>query len=232
MGLVAAAIVALIVWGIYFALDPLRMPITAVMVKGDFRYLSREQLERVVADHAKSGFFGVDLGAVRNAALGLAWVKTVSVRRRWPERLHLDVREREAVARWATGGLVDPDGDLFNPPEVGSPADLPELEGPDGAHGLLLRRYREFQAWLVPAGLRIRRVIMSARSSWKLELADGPIMVLGRSPSETGIRRLARALPAIREKGGAGIIAVDLRYPNGFAIHWRRSAGAGENNES
>ncbi len=227
MGLVMAAILAVMVWGAYLALDPRRMPITAVVVRGDLRNLSREQMERAVAEHIGGGFFSVDLDAVRNAALGLAWVKDVAVRRHWPERLTIDVREREAMARWAMGGLVDAEGVLFNPLDGRVPPNLTELSGPEGMQDLLLRRYREISGWIAPFGHRIERVTMSERRSWRLDLADGMKLVLGREPSEGGVRNFFRSLPAILEQGGGAITAVDLRYPNGFAIERRRSAGDG-----
>ncbi len=231
MGLVMAAILAVMVCGAYFALDPRWIPITAVVVRGDLRNLSREQLERAVEEHIGGGFFSVDLDAVRNAALGLAWVKDVAVRRHWPERLTIDVREREVVARWAMGGLVDADGVLFNPLDARVPPDLPELSGPEGTQGLLLRRYREISGWIAPFGHRIARLTMSGRRSWRSDLTDGMKLNLGREPSEDGVRHFFRSLPVILEQGGEGINAVDLRYPNGFAIERRRSADGGGNNK-
>ncbi len=228
MGLLGALMLASIVWGLHFAADPRRMPIRAVRVEGELRYLSRESLEQAVASQIGQGFFRIDLGALRQAAMELPWVRAVSVRRQWPDRLVITVQERQAAARWAAGGLVDSEGVLFRPPQDRYPAGLPELSGPVGAQALLLRRYREFSDWLSPGGLEIRQVSLDARGAWRLKLDGGMVLVLGQEPSEQGVRRFVRALPAIRAERGEAIEQVDLRYPNGFALRWGPKPDTGD----
>lgn len=199
-------------------------PVQSVRVAGDFEHLSRTALEDVIGGHAGRGFFQIDLGEVRRAALELPWVKDVSIRRVWPDSLHVAVIEREAVARWGSGGLLDADGELFRPQEGAPQADLPVLRGPRGSQALLLRRYREFTQALTPAAGAIRELTRDARGAWRLRLARGTELVLGREPSLDRLTEFAHVLGTALEKRGAQIERADLRYASGFAVRWREAS--------
>ena len=208
-------------WTVYVASDPRRMPVAAVQIDGDLRYLSRPALAQAIAGPASEGFFRVELGAVQAALLALPWVKDAKVRRDWPDHLHVAIRERVPAARWVAGGLVDAEGTLFHPPAAEYPPGLPALEGPDGTQALVLQRYREFRDWLAASGWRVDRVAMDARRAWRIDTDRGVMLVLGREPGEGAVRRVARVLPALLAQTGEALALVDLRYPNGFAARWR-----------
>lgn len=205
--------------------DPRRLPVGSVRVEGKFRYLSRTELERALAAEVKEGFFRVDLDAVRRAAMGLAWVKQATVRRVWPDRLSVQVTERQAVGRWSSGGLVDADGERFLPPDEPRPRDLPVLDGPEGSEAILVNHLKALRQWLAPVGRPVVRVTMDARRAWRVQLAGGTVIVLGRQPSEAHLRRFAEIFPAVLQARGGEAERVDLRYPNGFAVRWRDELG-------
>jgi cell division protein FtsQ len=233
----AVALVTLVVfmaagWALYLAADPWRTPVAAVQLEGDLRYLTHQALADIVVGPASQGFFRVDLGEVRAALLALPWVREARVRRVWPDRLRVSVRERVPAARWAAGGLVDVEGGLFHPSEAALPAGLPELEGPEGTHALVLGRYRELADWLAPSGWGVARAGMDARRAWWVETDRGVRLVLGRDPAEAVVRRVAAVLPALTARIGEAPARVDLRYPNGFAVQRRAPAeGPGEGRE-
>ncbi len=220
MGLFSLLLLSLVAWAAYTALDPRRVPVGAVRVEGEFQFLSRERLEQVITAQLQEGFFLVDLDSVRHAVVNLPWVKAVTVRRVWPDRLHVRVVERRAAARWAGGGLVDVDGEPFSPSDGELPGGLPVLGGPAGSEALLLGGYAELSTWLAPLP-PVRRATMDARRAWRLELGDGTRLILGRQPAEARLRRFARVFPAVQADRGGRAERVDLRYPNGFAVRWR-----------
>jgi len=225
LGIFSAWLFAAVLWGVYLATDPGRVPVGAVKVEGEFRYLSRDRLEQVIAAQVQEGFFRVDLEDVRRAVLGLPWVKDSTVRRVWPDGLHIRVQERQAAARWARGGLLDADGMRFDAPARSGPAGLPVLQGPEESEALLVRRLRTLREWLGPLQDPIQGVVMDARYAWRVRLAGGTVLVLGRQPSERDVRRFARVFPAVLAIRGGKAERVDLRYPNGFAVDWTEGPG-------
>ncbi len=230
MGLFLLLLLSLVAWAGYTALDPRRVPVGAVMVEGEFQFLSRARLEQVITAQLRDSFFLVDLDSVREAVANLPWVKAVTVRRVWPDRLHVRVVERRVAARWEGGGLVDVDGTPFRPAGPSLPEGLPILAGPVGSETLLLGGFRQFSRWLAPLSA-VRRASMDARRSWRLELADGTPLILGRRPSEARLRRFARVFPAVQADQGGRAEQVDLRYPNGFAVRWHEAPGTKANED-
>ena len=113
------------------------------------------------------------------------------------------------------------DGGLFTPSYRYHSEGSPILEGPDGSEAVLLRRYREFSAWLRPLGQPLRRVAMDVRRAWRVELANGTLLELGRQPSEQSIRLFARVFPALMADRGTAAAQVELTCPDGFAVRWR-----------
>ncbi|HHQ41672.1 MAG TPA: FtsQ-type POTRA domain-containing protein [Chromatiales bacterium] len=209
--------------------DPATLPVRHVRIEGELRHVDRAALERAAAPHARGGFLTVDLEALARAVAATPWVDRVSVRRRWPDTLVVQVREHRVVAAWAGGGAVNARGEHVDLPARALPAGLPVLAGPDGRTAELLAAWRRWQARLAPLGLRIERLEMSAREAWRLRLAGGIEVVLGRGEPEARLARLVRAWPAALAARAARIARVDLRYTNGFAVRWRapeRAEGA------
>lgn len=199
--------------------------ITAVRIVGNLRWVSRSELARAVAGPLRGGFFRVDVDAVRRAALGVAWVRDVSVRRVWPGELHLTVVEDRPIARWAGGGFLS-DRDVLLPPRRGVPAEgLPVFDGSLRTIPALRARLREFGSILDGIGGGIERLERSAAGNWTLGFADGVRLVF-RDGQERQVRRFAAVYEAALEGRRRSIDRIDLRYPNGFAVQWRNGRDA------
>ena len=90
-------------------------PITSVRIAGEFVNVSRVEMQQLIDEFLPSGFFELDVGAVRRKAREIPWVRRISVRRIWPDSLHVAVVERVAVARWNDEALLEADGTRFVP---------------------------------------------------------------------------------------------------------------------
>jgi len=203
-------------------------PVLSVRVTGELRHTPREALEAAVADHVDGSMLEVDVAAVRAAAMRLPWVEDVSVRRVWPESLHIRVLEREPVARWGAGGLLEVSGALFHPEDASAFSSLPLLEGPSGTPIEMLERYWTIESLLRPLGRRVSRLTLSERHSWRAELDNGLVLVLGQGSSAERLERFVRAFETVLAGRLQGIERVDLRYANGFTVRWRNPPGEGE----
>ena len=206
----------------YVAYELESRPIVSVRVAGDLWHTSRHDLEAVVAEHITASLYRVDVDAIREAALSLPWVKETSVRRAWPDSLHLAVIEREPVARWAEGGLVEVTGEVFFPESIAAFTHLPLLEGPPDSTSRMLERYWALQTRVHPAGWEITHLVLNRRGSWYAEL-DGRIgLVMGRQPSTDAVERFVSMFETVLASRIDELVQVDLRYTNGFAIRWKR----------
>jgi len=196
-------------------------PVSSVRIAAEFRHLQRADLEAAIAPHLAGSFFAVEMDSVRAAARAVPWVRDVSVRRVWPGSIHVAVVEREARFRWGETGLLEDDATLFTPVDRSGFDDLPLLDGPPGSEMTVRELHERMGGVLRPLGLDIRDLRMSARGAWRAHLGNGIELVLGRDPSDTVLRRLARAFPAVLTGQVERIETIDLRYANGFAVRWK-----------
>jgi cell division protein FtsQ len=186
---------------------------------GELRHVTREQVQAVVGERLNGTFFTLDLEAARAAFSALPWVRSVEVRRIWPDRLEVAIEEHAALANWNGGKLVNSHGELFDAPTIEG---LPAFSGPPGSESEVTRRYREFSATLVRLGFAPRQIALSPRAAWELKLDSGLALKLGREqPSDPLARRLERfvsAYPATVARVRGRLDVADLRYVQGFAL--------------
>lgn len=199
-------------------------PIRLLKVEGTFERVGREEVAATVAPHAR-GFFETDVAAIRDALVDLPWVRAASVRRVWPDTLHITLIEERALARWAEGGLVNDEGEVFHPPRDDA-GDLPLLAGPPRSAAQVVDYYLALQRELSPLGLKVAHLGMDARRAWELTLSNGIRLTLGNKDADRQVQRFVRFYPRVMAARAAEIEQVDLRYSNGFAVRWRAPGAA------
>lgn len=198
--------------------EPRILPIRAVTVDGEMRSLSRQALQEQVASHLTGGILSQDLVSLREQIEALPWVHGASLRRVWPDRLILQVNERQPIARWGEDGLVTRDGVIFRPQDRRVPAGLPRLSGPDERAAEVVDRLMNWQPRLAELGLLIDALGCDRRGDWTLEMLGGPVLSFGTEHLEKRFNRLLVAFPRI--EAVAVPERIDLRYSNGLAVRW------------
>lgn len=226
--LIIAASVAL-AWTAVIALQRLPFyPLREVQVMGELSQVQRSQIELAARRVVHGNFFTVNIDAARTAFEKLPWVRRAEVRRQWPDRLELRIEEHVPVARWR--GLDDEPRLVNNHGEVfaGSiDVPLPLFSGPEGTAPEVLARYREFEPALAKINLHPRVVTLSAREAWQIRLDNGLLLELGRDqaklPLAERVARFTEHYPNVIKRSQVQIVAVDMRYPNGFTLRLARN---------
>jgi cell division protein FtsQ len=196
-------------------------PLREVEVTGRIPHTTRDQVHAIMAGQLKGNFFTLDLDTARAAFQKLPWVRRVSVRRKWPDRLDVDIEEHIALARWRESALVNTYGELF---EAATSEVLPVFIAPDGTAVEVVQRYQAFRNLLEPLGKRPVQVLLSDRRAWQLKLDDGDVLELGRSQMDERLQRLVTAYDRTLARLPDRRYRIDLRYPNGFAVRTSRVA--------
>ncbi len=130
--LVTVAAALLCVWGLvrYTRTSP-RFAIKTVQVQGS-SHRSPEDIARAGGISPEQNIFTTDLEAAQARLLADPWVERVSLRRKLPATILVDVVEREAHALVAIGSdlyLATRQGEPFKKYELGDPYDLPVVSG-------------------------------------------------------------------------------------------------------
>jgi len=222
----AALVVAAAVWSTRLPLFPLR----EVVLTHELQEVRRSEVERSLAGLLRGNFFSVNLEALRQSLEKLPWVRHAEVRRQWPSRIELSLEEHQPAAHWGEGSaqLVNSFGEVFTA-SLSRDLALPVLSGPADSAAEVLRRYDEFVQALKPTGRRPEQVALSPRLAWLLKLEDGMQIELGReqakAPIGVRLQRFVEYYPTLSDARRPRPAAVDMRYPNGFALRFVASAG-------
>jgi cell division protein FtsQ len=189
-------------------------PLREVEVTGEPKHVTYAQVSEIVKRELKGNFFTIDLPQLRGAFEKLPWVRSVNVRRQWPDRLEISLEEHVPLARWGNEGLVNSHGDVFHAAYDG---ELPVFLGPPGTAKEIAIQFEYFRKVLAPIRRTPVQVQVTPRRAWEVKLAGGTTLALGRDQVEARLARYVEAYDRSVGRLNRRIDYVDLRYTNGFA---------------
>lgn len=222
--LLYALAAVLMVYAILFLLIHLPVfPLRKIDVNGQLSHVNRDQVKLIVQQEMRGNFFTLDIKQIRGAFEKLPWVRSVNVRRRWPDRLEVELEEHQALARWGGIGLVNTRGEVF---QAASDQQLPEFIGPTPESAReIAEHYDYFRTTLGALKLTPVQIVLSPRHSWQVRLKGGLNLELGREEVKQRLAKFAGVYERTVAKLPETVNYVDLRYPNGFAVRYPELAG-------
>ncbi len=202
-------------------IDEQTLPLRVVEIEGDFHYLDTQKLKDLLSLQLNKNFLAIDIEGLHEHVKAVPWVDQVSIRRKWPDTLMLEIHEQQPLARWSKGGLVNQRGEWFAADFNNAAASLPELEGPDGTAAILSGEFIYINSVLAQLGLQANRLSMTHRRAWKLDFSNGLSLQLGRMNVHARLQRFMKIYQQIIVNQLQKIESVDMRYTNGFAVRWK-----------
>jgi cell division protein FtsQ len=205
----------LVLYGVVrFVLHLPVFPLRAVELTAAPQRVSYELLERAVREQVSGNFFTVDLERTRQVFEKLPWVRKVSVRRKFPWSLQVEVEEQVALATWNGKELVNTHGEVF----AGmAEQKLPVFIGQPDSSAQVTQMYGELNAALQPIKQQIAQISLSPRYAWQVKLDNGMVLELGREEMQQRLKRFVAVYPYSLAALARPASHVDLRYRNGFA---------------
>jgi cell division protein FtsQ len=199
-------------------------PIRWLELNGAFDRVSADQLRGSLSSAVNASFFTIDLQNVRTAAERNSWVASVGVQKRWPDTVIVSVEEHVPIAHWNSGHLIASTGHVFAVPDADEIQGLPWLQGPDDRVDQVLTNWSQFDAMLGAGGLEIDQLVLDQRGAWSMRLNKGTRLQLGRDQPAERLERLMSSWSVLLNEQALPPVLVDLRYSNGFAVHWPKDA--------
>ncbi|MDH2918158.1 MAG: cell division protein FtsQ/DivIB [Sideroxydans sp.] len=214
--LFALSVLMLLYSAAYYALHlPNLLPIRAVKLAAAPVQVDAEQVLQVVREQVRGNFFTVDIEQLRVELEKLTWVRQVSIRREFPNRLSVELAEHQALAHWNNQALVNSYGEVFN---ASTAATLPDFVGQAGHSAQLAEQYALCNTQLAKVNLRVQQIAQSPRFAWQLRLDNGMVLELGSEDMEARLARFVQVYPYSLATQHSAVKTVDLRYRNGFAV--------------
>lgn len=190
-------------------------PLREVRINDRLVHVTLDQLETIVRRELQGNFFTLDLAQTRASFEKLPWVRKVTLRRVWPDRLEVALEEHVALARWGNSALVNTHGEVFT---AAADAALPLFVGPEESAKEIAIQYGYFQRSLGAIGQVPVQVALTPRRAWQIRLDSGLTLELGRERVESRLDRFIANFDRSIGRLQRRLDYVDLRYPNGFAV--------------
>src|SRR5690554_5041774 len=181
MGIAILLAAGLVPWATGKVLGAMDQQILAIDVNGEFVGDSRVAFERQAGNWIGKSYFSTDLSDIKNDLEKRPWIESVAVRRVWPDRLEIIIREKTPLAYWTDGRLVSRTGELFMPPKPDVAGRLPQLAGPDERVRDVISMARTMSDKLVAHGLGFSGLELEQRGAWTLRLSNGIEVEIGRA---------------------------------------------------
>jgi cell division protein FtsQ len=191
-------------------------PVNAVELVAAPERVSVVQLQQVVREKVSGNFFTVDLDLTRQAFEKLPWVRKVSVRRKFPWTLQIDVEEHVALARWNGSALVNTHGEVFS---ATTPEILPNFIAQQDTSKQVTQVYSELNDVLHPIQQKILQISLSPRFAWQVKLENGMVLELGHEELQLRLARFVKVYTYSLANSAQAVRRVDLRYRNGFTAY-------------
>jgi len=209
--------------GILFsAFSLINQRITEVQYMTEMKRVSLDDLKAVSSKIYNQGFLQINLSQIKQEIEAINWVKSVSIERRWPDKVNIFIEEENIIGRWNNQSIINSKGNLFNLNQQTLPSGLIEFYGPDGQQEIVFKKYLVFTEELAVRGILIEQMTLDLKGSWTITMRPGITIRFGK---DNVSERFARFLMIWDESllDNLSVIEyIDLRYTEGFSIKKRK----------
>jgi cell division protein FtsQ len=191
--------------------------ISEVALTGD-RQLSRSEVFAVAGLTASSSLPFFDVSTARTRLMAVPWVADATLRKFYPGKLEIEIKEREAFARWQRDGqvfVIAADGAVLQPYDSVRFDRLPLVVGVGAG-----KRAQDFIALVAQypqITQEMRAAVLVAERRWNLHLKNGVVVRLPEDDAAQALATLVR-LDAERNLMSRDITVVDLRLPDRVSV--------------
>jgi cell division protein FtsQ len=191
--------------------------IAAVSLSGE-KHVSRAEIMAAVGITGRTSLLFLDVEAARVRLKTNPWIAEATVRKLFPDRLQIRVREREPFALWQVEGklaLIAADGTVIGPPSEAAFAALPLVVG-RGAQ-MLARDFLSLVDRYPAIRDQVRASVLVAERRWNLKLKNNLDVRLPETDIGPALDTLA-ALDRDKHLFSRDITAIDLRLPDRVTV--------------
>ncbi|MFK5893886.1 MAG: FtsQ-type POTRA domain-containing protein [Pseudomonadota bacterium] len=229
--------------GVNYLFEKGSFPVKQIAMVNKLHEQDVDKLQELITDEIDGGFFSLDIEKLRKNLEKLAWIDTVSLRKKWPDTLQLDIHEKQVAARWIASNtkkrtikklkqvnwdkqsLISDKGVLFKTAltqqQYKKINKLAIYSTPDELSMNGLQKCQNITQIIKTVNLHVMHCFQDQRRSWFLKLNNGFDVFLGQQQILQRTEIFIAAYQQILNIYEKNIEKIDLRYTNGFAIKWK-----------
>ena len=202
------------------ALQSKQRPISSVQVEGDFEYISREQLQKLLLQRVSGDFVDIDIKTIQKELAANEWVYSVAVSRIWPDALKVKIIEQQPIALWGNRGFLNRFGEVIITDKVDVIEHLPSLDGDIQKSDEVTQQYLNITQLLAKEPLIVTSLSINDNGSWKVQLDKQFDVFVGQDSMMQKLDNFLYVYDKQLKEKKDYIKLVDLRYESGMAVKW------------
>lgn len=195
-------------------------PITSVLIRGEFKFISKTEVQKVVRANLTQDFVNLNLENLKNTLGMNPWVENVELTRVWPARLLINIQEQVPIARWGEHGFINRYGKKINVENNSRLSKLPRLSGPDNMERQIAGEYLKISRLLAEKDIQLEGVSVNESSSWALNLPQQRLLFLGAEDLADKLDLFLQIYEQHLAGSLENVKKIDMRYQSGMAIEW------------
>lgn len=217
-------------------------PINKVQVIAPLRFVTEQEVEDLLmsANIAKTDFFYLNMLKIKQELKQNYWIEDINIARIWPDKIRIKFSEQEPLAYWGNNAILTKDNceiiPMSHTQKVNSNLpQLPMLVGNEKNSQKLCDTLENLQKSIKPISIEIKKLVLSPRGSWYLELNNGLIVLLGKKDTLERADKFVKFFIGLSARSAqkdqmdlptngkmpheniADISYIDMRYNNGLA---------------
>ncbi len=202
-------------------------PVKGILLTGNAQHVSELAITEILSGENMGGMLSIDLNDLRMRLLNNPWVRTVMIRKRWPETLNFELEEFEAIATvnnkilLVSGALLDSDG-IERDDNLLNIAINEQHMNIDFDYLNLVAQVKMMKSKLEEHHLILDRFEIDETNSWFIYLDNRFGINLGRHKQQQKIDRFFTVFAAIENK--LQLETIDLRYRNGLSVKYKQKS--------
>jgi len=162
----------LLLAGVYLEQVEQLLPIRKIQLSGTFENLDKQEVETMLQQYIGQGFFSLDIYQLQQTLYARAWTDTVSVRRVWPDKLKVMIKEKNPVARWDDQHLLSDSARVYLA-DTGPFGHLPVVHAVNHQPAWVLAQFYRLQARFDSVDEPLLALYVDSRGAFDVELING-----------------------------------------------------------
>ncbi|MBR1374817.1 MAG: FtsQ-type POTRA domain-containing protein [Cardiobacteriaceae bacterium] len=199
------------------------LPIGEVIMRRSLVYADSEEILKTINErYRREDMLRINPRKVAEDLEKIDWIKSVIVRKKWFNKLEVEIEERNPVLRWGEKGeYIDDEAKRFVLPESPSLKTMFMVSGPQGSERRVLDMYKIISSWFVRQEIELASLRLDVHNIWHIETKEGVDVTIGREHFNNRMKKFTVVYNTIIKPYHRYIEAVDLRYNEGFSVRWK-----------
>ena len=193
-------------------------PLDLVRVEGDLSGAERTIVVAAVNEAMSMGD-AINPSDLQEKIADIDWIRAVTVRRNWPNSVHVTVNRELPTVRWGIDGYLNGKGDVLSMAEKYQ-GNLPLVNATSSDSTASMRVFKTFSTLVGRSGLRIVELDESSVAGWTVTFANGLSVATGKTDVLNRLRRFVCVYEEVLRGNEDHVVRADARYPSGVAIEW------------